>query len=125
MSNISNTTALIATVNPLAAVYNYYKTTATTSRFENVIQGQTAATASGSTTASSGLIIAIIAILILILILLYYACKAVYNLTDSTWQTVCYFFFGVIYLYFALLYYGLSGYKYKLSNSSSNSNSRY
>ena len=55
---------------------------------------------------------------------MYYSCKAVYNLTDSVSQVIMYFIFGVFYLYFAMLYYGLSGYKYKLSNSSSNSNSR-
>ncbi len=72
-------------------------------------------------TISTNLIIGIIVILILICLVIYFTCKAVYNLTDSTWQTVCYFLFGVGYLYFAVLYYGLSGYKFKLSNNSLNS----
>ena len=122
MSNINNATVLLATINPLAAAYNYYSTSKTTSMFANVQQGPSAT--AHLAPSAVGPIIAIIIIFVLIILFMYYCCKAVYNLTDSVGQTVCYFFFGVFYIYFAILYYGLSGYKFKLSNSSSNSNSR-
>ena len=123
MSNINNATVLLATINPLVAAYNHYSTSKTTSMFSNVQQAPSVT--SNTKPSTVGGIIAIIAIFALIILFMYYCCKAVYNLTDSVSQTVCYFFFGVFYIYFAILYYGLSGYKFKLVNSSSNTNSRY
>ena len=118
MSNISNSTVLLATINPIAAIYNHYSSS--TSKFANVPQ-----VSEPVQSTSVGGIIVIIIIVLLLIVIMYYSCKAVYNLTDSVSQVIMYFIFGVFYLYFAMLYYGLSGYKYKLSNSSSNSNSRY
>ena len=114
MSTISSQTALLAALNPLAGIYNHFQTKS--SPFANVpdLKPIPAYTA-------TYLMTIIIIVLVLALILTYFSCKAVYNLTDSVWQTVCYFFFGIFYLYCAILYYGLSGYKFKLSNSSSNS----
>jgi hypothetical protein len=93
---------------PIIAAYNHYTSP---SRFANVEPSN------GATTGAIFILILLIAFSIGIT---YISCKAVYNLTDSVWQTICYFLFGFIYLYFAILYYGLSGYKFKLSNSSLN-----
>ena len=123
MSSINNTTALIATINPLVAAYNYYSTSK--SIFANIPPEKVLGIQDQKQTQNSvGSIIATIIIFVIIILIMYYSSKAVYNLTDSLLQTICCFLFGVFYLYFAVLYYGLSGYKYKLSNSSSNSNSR-
>ena len=114
MSTISSQTALLAALNPLAGIYNHFQTKS--SPFANVTELNPIPAYT-----TSYLITFIIIVLIIGLILTYFLCKAVYNLTDSVGQTVCYFFFGIFYLYYAILYYGLSGYKFKLSNSSSNS----
>ena len=108
MSKISNTTALLATINPIAAVYNHYG--ASSSPFVNVQEEE-----------KTGFSVGIIILLIIIFAILFFSCKAVYNLTDSVLQTILFFIFGFVYLYFAILYYGLSGYKFKLANSGLNS----
>jgi hypothetical protein len=109
MASLPNPYGILGGTASLA--YNYVTSTST-STFANV--------PTTKVTVSPGFTIGVIAIVILVIILLYFSCKAVYNLTDSAWQTVCYFLFGVGYLYIAVLYYGLSGYKFKLSGNSSN-----
>jgi hypothetical protein len=63
----------------------------------------------------------VLIILLLIIIFIVMLLRAVYNLTGSGFQTCLCFFFTTFYLLFATMYYGLSGYKYKLANPSLNS----
>ena len=97
-------TGLVA--GPLAASYNHYTSP---SRFANVEK-------SSSSSAGWGFVL----LIIFFLLIVFMSCKATYNLTDSLLQSILCFLFGGIYMYFAFLYYGFSGYKFKLSNSSSN-----
>ena len=54
----------------------------------------------------------IIVILIIIVIRYILLLIATYKLTNSALQTVLCFLFGIIYLTFAYIYYGFSGYKF-------------
>jgi len=66
--------------------------------------------------------ITILLILLMIIIIFFVLLlRAVYNLTGSGFQTLLCFLFTTMYLVFATMYYGLSGYKYKLANANSNS----
>ena len=105
-------TGLVA--GPIVAAYNQSQSKSS-SPFANVQQKDSA----------SSLTTFIIVLIIIVLLIVFMSCKATYNLTDSVLQTILCFLFGGIYMYFAFLYYGFSGYKFKLSNGSSNSNSRY
>ena len=69
---------------------------------------------------SIGIIILLI-LLMIIIIFFVLLLRAVYNLTGSGFQTLLCFLFSTMYLVFATMYYGLSGYKYKLANSNANS----
>ncbi len=60
-------------------------------------------------------------ILMIVLIFFIMLLRAVYNLTGSGMQTLLCFLFTTLYLVFATMYYGLSGYKYKLANGNLNS----
>jgi len=61
---------------------------------------------------SSALIAVIVIILILYIIISVMLLMATYKLTDSVLQTILCFFFGSIYLIFAFIAYGFSGYKF-------------
>lgn len=66
--------------------------------------------------------VTILLILLMIIIIFFVLLlRAVYNLTGSGFQTLLCFLFTTMYLVFATMYYGLSGYKYKLANGNSNS----
>ena len=69
-------------------------------RFENVSESST----------TSILVLSIIIIVYMLVSVL--AMIATYKLTDSTFQTILYFFLGCIYLTFAIIYYGFSGHKF-------------
>ncbi len=104
----SNTILTGLLAGPIVAAYNQSQAK---SSFANVNQKENFT--SGSTF--------IIVLLIIVLLIVFLSCKATYNLTDSLLQTILCFLFGGVYMYFAFLYYGFSGYKFKLSNGSSNS----
>ena len=58
---------------------------------------------------STGLVIFVLLVLLILEILLLIA---TYKLTNSIFETILCFLFGAIYLFFAHIYYGFSGYKY-------------
>ena len=93
----------------LPAVYNQTQAKSA-SPFANVQQTE-------NTSSVSTFIIVLVIIVLLIVVM---SCRATYNLTDSVLQSILCFLFGGVYMYFAFLYYGFSGYKFKLSNSSLN-----
>lgn len=99
---------------PVGAALSVVTSKPTKSSFVNVPNAPPTGT-------SIGFVFTIIIILGIIIGILYISSKAVYNLTDSIFQVIMYLLFGVFYLWYATLYYGLSGYKYKLSNINSNS----
>jgi len=61
---------------------------------------------------SSNITTTIIIVVIIILILWIMLLMSTYKLTGSALQTILCFFFGFIYLVFAFIYYGFSGYKF-------------
>ena len=104
----SNTILTGLLAGPIVAAYNQ---TQAKSSFANVHQKE-------NFTSESSFIIVII---IIALLIVFMTCKATYNLTDSLLQSILCFLFGGLYMYFAFLYYGFSGYKFKLSNGNSKS----
>jgi len=69
-------------------------------RFENVSEYST----------TSIVVLSIIIIVYMLVSVL--AMIATYKLTDSTFQTILYFFLGCVYLTFAIISYGFSGHKF-------------
>ena len=59
----------------------------------------------------------IIVIVVIVLIVEVIMLISTYRLTGSGLQTVLFFVFGLIYLIFAYMYYGMSGYKFIKSNT--------
>jgi hypothetical protein len=104
----SNTILTGLLAGPIVAAYNQ---TQAKSSFTNVHQKE------NFTSESSFMLI----VIIIALLIVFMSCKATYNLTDSLLQSILCFLFGGLYMYIAFLYYGFSGYKFKLSNGSSNS----
>jgi hypothetical protein len=109
--SLPNTQTILTSIvaGPLAALYNH-NTTKKQSNFENI-----------NTSSNTLIIVLIIIFLIISFIITLFTCKAVYNLTDSMVQAACYFLFGSFYMICAIIYYGFSGYKFKLANTSYNS----
>ena len=105
----SNTILTGLLAGPIVAAYNQSQAKSS-SPFANVQQKENVS--SGST---------FIIVVLIALLIVFMSCKATYNLTDSLLQSILCFLFGGLYMYFAFLYYGFSGYKFKLSNGSSNS----
>ena len=71
-----------------------------------------ATTKSNFADVSSSISTTIIIVVIIILIIWIMLLMSTYKLTHSVLQTVLCFFFGFIYLVFAFIYYGFSGYKF-------------
>ena len=106
----SNTILTGLLAGPIVAAYNQTQAKSS-SPFANVHQKE------NFTSESSFMLI----VIIIALLIVFMSCKATYNLTDSLLQSILCFLFGGLYMYIAFLYYGFSGYKFKLSNGSSNS----
>jgi Na+/glutamate symporter len=57
--------------------------------------------------------ITIVIIVLLVLFIAYiFMCIAVYKLTNSSLQLILFILFGLVYLWFALIYYAFSGYRF-------------
>ena len=84
----------------VGAALSFVNKPTATARFENVSESSTTS------------VVILIIIIILYMLLSVLAMIAIYKLTDSTLQTILYFFFGCIYLTFAIIYYGFSGHKF-------------
>ena len=109
MNNLNVNTALTSLLaGPVVAAYNQSQGK---SSFANVNQKE------NFTSVNTVMIV----LIIIILLVVFMSCKATYKLTDSVLQTILCLLFGGIYMYFAFIYYGFSGYKFKLGNGSSNS----